>query len=78
VIATLKDGSKVYGLFGSGSRVSSDPGERDIYLSHTFVQGEKKNDWVIVPDTAGVYIRQDEIRTLEFINFKQSSKQEKV
>ena len=65
VIVTLKDGSKVYGFLGQGSHVSSDHEERDIFISHTVVKKETKLE--IVPNTAGVYIKDDEIRTIEFI-----------
>ncbi len=65
VIVTLKDGSKVYGFLGQGSHVSSDHEERDIFISHTVVKKEDKLE--IVPNTAGVYIKHDEIRTIEFI-----------
>lgn len=65
VIVTLKDGSKVYGFLGQGSHVSSDHEERDIFISHTVVKND--NGLEIVPNTAGVYIKHDEIRTVEFI-----------
>lgn len=65
VIVTLKDESKVYGFLGQGSHVSSDHEERDIFISHTVVKKEDKLE--IVPNTAGVYIKHDEIRTIEFI-----------
>lgn len=65
IIVTLKDGGKVYGFLGQGSHVSSDQGERDIFVSHTVVKKEDKLE--IVPNTAGVYIKHDEIKTIEFI-----------
>src|ERR1017187_5057112 len=65
VIVTLKDGSIVYGFLGQESYVSSDHEERDIFISHTVVK--KENGLEIVPNTAGVYINHDEIRTIEFI-----------
>jgi hypothetical protein len=55
----------VYGFLGQGSHVSSDHEERDIFISHTVVK--KENGLEIVPNTAGVYIKHDEIRTIEFI-----------
>lgn len=63
VIVTLKDGSKVYGFLGQGSHVSSDREERDIFISHTVVK--KESGLEIVPNTAGVYIKHDEIKTIE-------------
>lgn len=65
VIVTLKDGTKVYGFLGQGSHVSSDHEERDIFISHTVVKSEIGLE--VVPNTRGVYIKHDEIRTLEFI-----------
>jgi hypothetical protein len=65
VIVTLKDESKGYGFLGQGSHISSDHEERDIFISHTVVKSEKGLE--VVPNTGGVYIKDDEIRTVEFI-----------
>ena len=66
VIITLKNATKVHGYMAEGSIVSSDYQDRDIYISHTLV---KNTDGALefVPNTDGVYIRADEISTIEFI-----------
>ena len=49
-----------------GSIVSSDYQDRDIYISHTLVQSTG-GSFEFVPNTNGVYIRAEEISTIEFI-----------
>lgn len=67
VILTFKDGTKVYGWFGEGSYVSSDPDERDLFISHTVAQGEDDEGFAFVSGTKGVYVRSDDLRSIEFI-----------
>lgn len=66
VIVTLKSGTKVNGYMAESSIVSSDYEDRDIYISHTLVQNAE-GVLEFVPNTDGVYIRSDEISTIEFI-----------
>jgi len=71
-IVTLKNGTKVYGYMSKDSFVSSDPDERDIYISHTLLKNPD-DSLQVVPGTAGVYIRADEISTIEFIKDKETN-----
>jgi len=66
VIVTLKSGTKVHGYMAEDSIVSSDYEDRDIYISHTLAQNAD-GDLELAPNTGGVYIRADEISTIEFI-----------
>lgn len=66
VIVTLKSDTKVHGYMAEGSIVSSDYEDRDIYISHTLARNTE-GSLEFVPNTEGVYIRADEISTIEFI-----------
>jgi hypothetical protein len=65
VLVTLKDGTRVYGLFGTRSFAASDPEKRDLYLEEQFRPMET-GDWAPVEDTGGVLILADEIAAVEF------------
>ena len=65
VVVTLKNGSRVYGLFGLRSFAGDDPGHRDLYLEATYRPVET-GDWAPVEDTAGILIMPDEIAAIEF------------
>jgi len=64
VLVTLKDGSQVAGRFGKNSFASS---ERDLYLESVY-QLSEDNPWQPVTGTAGVLIKAEEIRYIEFLN----------
>lgn len=66
IIVTFKDQSQVTGWYGSDSYVSSDPDERDLFISST-VRTNEKGELEIAENSGGVYIRIDEIKTIEFI-----------
>lgn len=63
ITVTLKDGSFVYGLFGSASFASSEPGERDIFIESTYSIGGD-NEWV--PLGRGALVPHGEIRCIDF------------
>jgi len=65
VLVTLKDRSRVYGLFHSQSFAASDPEHRDLYLEAQFRLLEN-GEWAPTDDTAGVLIMADQIATIEF------------
>jgi hypothetical protein len=62
-LVTLKDGVHFAGRFGPQSAASSDGHDRDIYLESVFTPG---TPWAEVPGSAGVWIRGDEIKHIEF------------
>ena len=66
IIVTLKNGTKVNGYMAQGSIVSSDYEDRDIYFPDTLAPNAE-GTLEFVPNTDGVYIRADEISTIEFI-----------
>lgn len=67
IVVTFNDGTQVYGWYGEASYVSSDPDERDIFISHVVNVSENGNK-EFVENTKGIYIKADEIRTIEFID----------
>jgi hypothetical protein len=73
-LVTLKDGSRVYGLYGERSFAGSDPERRDLYLEATFRLVER-GDWAPVEDTAGILIMADQIVAIEFRQFTEVNRE---
>lgn len=67
ILVTLKDGSQVGGEFGKNSFASSELPERDLYLERVYRISED-NAWQPVAGTAGILIKADEIRYIEYWN----------
>lgn len=65
IIVTLKNGDKVYGYLGSRSYASSEPDERDLFISHTVQMA--KDGFEFVKDTQGIYLRAEDISSIEFL-----------
>lgn len=72
VVVTLKDGSRIHGLFGYQSFAGDDPQHRDLYLEETYRLLET-GDWAPVEDSAGVLIMPDEIAAIEFRKYYEVS-----
>jgi hypothetical protein len=67
IIVTLKNGKVIRGYLGPASHISSDADIRDIYISHLLLPDQS----AFVPDTNGIYIKADEISSIELINYKE-------
>jgi hypothetical protein len=65
IIVTLKNSGKVYGYFGSRSYASSEPEERDLFISHTVQMTNAGFEFV--KETQGIYVRGEEISSIEFL-----------
>lgn len=65
VIVRLKDGSTVFGFWGSQSFAGDEAGDRDLYLEAAFTPGDSGH-WKPVEDTGGILITAGEIATIEF------------
>lgn len=65
VIVILKDGTKIAGVFQPGSFASSDPTERDLFLSNVYYYHEDA-PWEPIPRNRGMLIRGDEIKYIQF------------
>ena len=68
VVVTMKDGSRVRGLFHSRSFAGSDPERRDLYLEAQYRLLET-GEWGPVEDTGGVLVMGGEIAAIEFREF---------
>lgn len=66
VIVSLASDKLVYGRMGRCSCASSNPDERDIYLSKVYTL-DANGKWIANPDTDGMLIMKSEIRFIEFI-----------
>ena len=64
VLVTLKDGTRFAGFCGPESFISSDPGERDIYIQWVY-DIDDENNWSL-RGLHGVLIAAGEIQTVEF------------
>lgn len=63
VLAVLKDGTKWAGHLGPESFISTDPGERDIYIQAVY-SIDRRNKWT--PKGSGVWLAQGDVQSLEF------------
>ncbi len=69
VVVTRKSGDQVHGLLGPESHLSVDPEDRDLFVSRTLHWNEENQQYEVVPGTLGVYIKADEIATIELIHY---------
>ncbi len=72
VIVTLKDDTKFAGYCGRNSFMSSDAGERDIYIEKIYAWGEN-NSWNDAGEH-GLLVSAGEIRTIEFFPVSEKEK----
>jgi hypothetical protein len=61
---TIKDGSVIFGFFGSRSFASSNPDERDIYLEQVYTRTAEGVR--CVESTRGCLVKGDQISAIEF------------
>ncbi len=73
VLATLKDGGQVGGLWGPKSFASAAPSQRDLYLERVY-QVDPNGPWKEVKRSHGILLSGDEIRHLEFIAFQEDGR----
>lgn len=74
LLVTLKDDSRVAGLFGSDSFASSDPTERDLYIQEIYSIKES-GQWERIPNNNGILISSDQIKHIEYWNDKSHIKE---
>ena len=68
VVITRKNGQQVRGQLGMNSHISIDPEDRDIFISRTLYWDKVNKKYDFVPGTLGVYIKANEIATIELIS----------
>ena len=71
VIVTLKNGGQVFGYLSPQSYASSAPEERDLFISHTV--RATSGGFEFVKNTKGIYLRGDDITSIELIDKPQIS-----
>ena len=65
VLVTIKDGGPIAGYCGDASFISSDPGERDLYLEKVY-EIDEEGTWQDAGQRS-MLIKADEVRFVEFI-----------
>jgi hypothetical protein len=69
IVVTRKNGEQVRGLLGPESHISIDPEVRDLFISHTLYLNPDTQNYEFVPGTKGIYLKADEISTIELIQY---------
>lgn len=76
VIITLKDETTIEGYIGVNSFISSNCKERDLYIDEQY-KISKNGEWKKVNRTDGIWIKNDEIKYIEFLKDERKNKDEK-
>lgn len=66
VILTFKDGSQIYGFFGTQSLASTDRNRSDIYLERLY-NAQDDGQWLEATPQRSAVITLDDIRSIEFL-----------
>ena len=73
VIITLKDKTTIGGYIGVNSFISSNCKERDLYIDEQY-EISKNGEWKKVNRTDGIWIKNDEIKYIEFLKDERKNK----
>ena len=65
IMATLANGERIAGFFGSNSFASSDTAERDLYIEEEY-EVTDDGEWMSRPEKVGILIPVKEIKYIEF------------
>ncbi|HEY0323850.1 MAG TPA: DUF6338 family protein [Pyrinomonadaceae bacterium] len=65
ILVRLKDGKKVAGKFGKESYAATS-GERDLYIQEVYDLVTTNTPWQKIPRSPGIWIKGDEIKSIEF------------
>lgn len=76
IVATMKDGRVIAGLYAGESFASSFPAEEDIYLEKVCSLSPDGKMQGIIPDSIGAIIRMENVALLEFFEISQPNGQE--
>ncbi len=71
VVATMKDGKVIAGLYGNNSFASSFPAEEDIYVERVCMLSAEAKIEGLVTDSIGAIIRMENVALLEFFQVSQ-------
>lgn len=67
VIITLKSDEVIYGFIGPSSFAGNTPNRRDIFIEKIF-ELDEDNAWVEILPERSIYLKEQEVRFMEFIN----------
>jgi hypothetical protein len=67
VIVTYKDGTQIFGYYGSDSRAGRDPNRSELYLERMYEPGKDDGQWKEVKPPRSVLLSLSELRSIEFI-----------
>ncbi len=70
IVVTLKDNSRVFGLFHAHSFAGDDPAERDLYIERVYAPDEH-GAWLPVQGSAGILIKASSIAAIEFLRLQE-------
>ncbi len=71
VVATMKDGKVIAGLYGNDSFASSFPADEDIYVERVCMLSAEAKIEGLVTDSIGAIIRMENVALLEFFQISQ-------
>ncbi len=69
VIVTLTNDRTIAGFIGKNSFISDNPQERDLYIDEVY-EISKSGNWKKRERTDGIWLKSDEIKTIEFYKCK--------
>jgi hypothetical protein len=68
MLITWKDGTQILGRFGPGSFAATAAEGRDLYLETLYEMfSDDPEEWVEVYPFRSIYVRLDDVRSVEFI-----------
>jgi hypothetical protein len=74
ILVTLKDGTKVGGIWDAKASASSDPTERDVFIRRPY-QVDTEGNWTETPDSLGMLLKADQLALIEFFKYPNESKE---
>ena len=68
ILITLKDGTRIGGIWDASATASSDATERDIFLPRPY-RVDTEGNWTETPDSMGMLIKADQLALVEFFRY---------
>jgi len=68
ILVTLKDGTRIGGIWDEKANASSDPTERDLFLPRPY-RVDTEGNWTETPGSMGMLIKADQLALIEFFRY---------